>query len=161
MSPAPAALFAEAMAELASGVAVVTVRRDDGSPSGLAATSVCSHSADPPAVLVSVDHAARSRAPLLARERFGLHILRDTQASLAVAFAGRGDDKFADLDWDWDGDVPRIEGVLAYLRCERSAVFEHGDHSIVLGTVLDARVAGGEPLVYLRRRMGWGVTPLA
>ena len=38
-------LFREAMTHLASGVAVITARRDDGHPCGLAATSVASYSA--------------------------------------------------------------------------------------------------------------------
>ena len=47
-----AELFHEAMSSLASGVVVVTARRADGHPCGLAATSVASYSADPPSLLV-------------------------------------------------------------------------------------------------------------
>ena len=49
-------LFREAMAHLASGVTVITTRRPDGLPCGIAATSLVSYSARPPSLLVSVWH---------------------------------------------------------------------------------------------------------
>jgi flavin reductase (DIM6/NTAB) family NADH-FMN oxidoreductase RutF len=52
-------LFTESMTVLASGVAVVTARRPDGPPCGIAATSLSSYSAHPPSLLVSVWHASR------------------------------------------------------------------------------------------------------
>ena len=47
-------LFFEAMASLASGVAVITARKADGHPCGLAATSVVSYSAHPPSLLAAM-----------------------------------------------------------------------------------------------------------
>jgi flavin reductase ActVB len=44
---------------------------------------------------------------------------------------------------------------MAYLRCRRVAVFEHYDHSILVGDVLGGVFREGEPLVYLGRSMGW------
>jgi flavin reductase ActVB len=152
---APFELFREAMAGLASGVSVVTARRPDGSPCGLAATSVSSFSAHPPSVLVSVAHASRCHEALAAGEWFGVHLLSAAQEDVARVFASLSDDKFADLDWDWEGEVPVLGSALAYLRCRRSAHFEHHDHSIVIGDVIDGRHESGEPLVYMRQRMSW------
>ena len=45
-------LFTESMTVLASGVAVITARRPDGAPCGIAATSLSSYSAHPPSLLV-------------------------------------------------------------------------------------------------------------
>ena len=59
-------LFDEAMASLAAGVCVVTARRADGDPCGLAATSVSSYSADPPSLLVSIAHESRCHGALAA-----------------------------------------------------------------------------------------------
>ena len=66
----------EAMASLASGVAVITARKPDGQPCGLAATSVASYSAHPPSLLASISHASRCHDALAGAERFGVHILR-------------------------------------------------------------------------------------
>jgi flavin reductase (DIM6/NTAB) family NADH-FMN oxidoreductase RutF len=148
-------LFRDAMARLAAGVAVVTARRPDGHPCGLVATSVSSFSATPPSLLVSVSHTSRCHAALTEGGAFGVHVLSAEQESLAHVFAGLGDDKFAGVEWDWDEEVPRIAGVLAYVRCRRSALFELYDHSLLVGDVSGGDVRDGEPLVYMGRSMAW------
>jgi len=152
-------LFRDAMAALCSGVAVVTAQRDDGDPCGLVATSVSSFSASPPSVLVSVDHSSRCHRALVDGDRFGVHILATDQEPLARVFAGKGEDKFAGVDWSWDEGVARIAGVLAYLRCRRSALFELYDHSLLVGDVVGGERVEGEPLVYMWRRFGWQLAP--
>jgi flavin reductase ActVB len=149
------ALFHEAMASLASGVTVVTARRDDGHPCGLAATAVSSYSAHPPSLFASISHESRCHGALAGSERFGVHILRADELPLAQVFAGRGEDKFGDLPWHWDGEVPELEGTLAYLRCRRSASFDRYDHTILIGDIESGRMGEGEPLLYARRRMDW------
>ena len=143
------------MASLASGVTVLTARRPDGHPCGLAATSVASYSADPPSLLASVAHSSRCHRALSGSERFGVHILRADELALAHAFAGKGDDKFRGVDWRWDGDVPELTGTIAYLRCRRVANFERYDHTILIGDLDGGRIESGEPLLYARRRMDW------
>jgi flavin reductase (DIM6/NTAB) family NADH-FMN oxidoreductase RutF len=157
--PAVPELFREAMAGLCSGVAVITARRDDGAPCGLVATSVSSFSAQPPSVLVSVDHSSRCHRALVDGETFGVHVLNNRQETLAHVFAGRGDDKFAGVEWSWDDGVARIDNTLSYLRCRRSALFELYDHSLLVGDVTGGRLKAGEPLVYMGRSFGWRLVP--
>jgi flavin reductase (DIM6/NTAB) family NADH-FMN oxidoreductase RutF len=145
------ALFRDAMSSLASGVAVITAKREDGHPCGLAATSVASYSADPPSLLVSVAHDSRCHRALVESEHFGVHILRADQEPVARVFAGKGDDKFGGLEWDWDETVPHLEGAIAYLRCRRSTTFERYDHTILIGDIEAGQINGGDPLVWLRR----------
>ncbi len=155
----PEELFHEAMASLASGVVVITARHGAGHPCGLAATSVASYSANPPSLLVSVDHSSRCHAALRDSEQFGVHLLRSEQEPIARVFAGKGDDKFAGIGWEWDEDVPRLTDVLAYVRCRRAENFERYDHTILIGDVAGGEYAGGEPLLYSRRRMDWLLRP--
>ncbi len=152
-------LFHDAMSHLASGVAVITARRADGRPCGLAATAVASYSAHPPSVLVSVDHGSRCHDHLVACREFGIHILSAADERLARVFAGKGDDKFAGLPWQWDGAVPELQGALAYLRCSRAANFSRYDHTILIGDLAGGRMGSGEPLLYSRRRMDWSLQP--
>jgi flavin reductase (DIM6/NTAB) family NADH-FMN oxidoreductase RutF len=152
-------LFKDAMSSLASGVAVVTARRPDGNPCGLAATSVASYSAHPPSLLVSVAHSSRCHSALTQSANFGVHILRADEADMAEVFAGKGDDKFGGVDWRWDDEVPELMGTIAYLRCRRSANFERYDHTILIGDIESGRFQHGEPLLYARRRMDWLLTP--
>jgi flavin reductase (DIM6/NTAB) family NADH-FMN oxidoreductase RutF len=148
-------VFVEAMSSLASGVAVISARKPDGQACGLAATSVTSYSAHPPSLLASISHASRCHGALAGCEHFGVHILRAGEGELARVFAGKGDDKFAGLDWTWDDDVPELHGTLAYLRCRRVASFTQYDHTILVGDLERGRIEEGEPLLYARRRMDW------
>ena len=150
------AVFRDAMASLASGVAVLTARRDDGGPCGLVATSLAAYSASPPSVLVSIGHTSRCHEALADGPSFGIHLLAAHQEAMARVFADPAtEDKFDSVTWSWDGDVPAIEGTLAYMYCRRSARFDLYDHTILIGDVDHGHHGGGEPLVYLERRMGW------
>jgi flavin reductase (DIM6/NTAB) family NADH-FMN oxidoreductase RutF len=154
-------LFREAMSHLASGVAVVTARRSDGLPCGIAATSLVSYSVRPPSLLVSVWHESRCHDALVQAERIGVHLLRSDQVEVAHRFADRlAEDKFAGMDWHWDEGVPELAGVLAYLRCRRAENFVRYDHTILIGDLEMGRIERGEPLVYARRRMDWLMQPM-
>ena len=156
MAAAVEALWRDAMASLASGVAVLTARRDDGAPCGLVATSLAAYSAAPPSVLVSIGHTSRCHEALAAGPMFGVHLLRGDQEPLARAFADqRSENKFAGIEWRWDGAVPAIAGTVAYLRCRRTDRWDRYDHTLLIGDVEDGDHAGGRPLVYFDRHMGW------
>jgi flavin reductase (DIM6/NTAB) family NADH-FMN oxidoreductase RutF len=152
-------LFLEAMASLASGVAVITTRKDDGLPCGLAATSVSSYSAHPPSLVASIAHVSRCHSALASCEHFGVHLLRSDELELARLFASKADDKFEAVGWSWDGDVPELDETLAYLRCRRSASFPHHDHTVLIGDLEHGRLGEGTPLLYARRRMDWLLRP--
>jgi flavin reductase (DIM6/NTAB) family NADH-FMN oxidoreductase RutF len=153
-------VFRDAMASLASGVAVLTARRDDGAACGLVATSLAAYSARPPSVLVSIGHTSRCHEALADGAEFGVHLLASDQEPLAHVFADPNrEDKFVEVEWSWDGDVPDVAGTLAYLRCRRSARFDLYDHTILIGDVQSGRRGDGAPLVYLDRHMGWRLGP--
>jgi flavin reductase (DIM6/NTAB) family NADH-FMN oxidoreductase RutF len=156
----PAALagvFTETMARLVSGVAVVSTRRGDGRPCGMLVSSLCSYSVRPPSVLMALALGSRTGQELSARPgaRFGVHLLGAENEAQARVFAGHAEDKFADMLWAWDGDVPRLLDVPGYLRCQVGALFPHGDHTVLVGEVADCVLGEGEPLVYYRRRLDW------
>jgi flavin reductase (DIM6/NTAB) family NADH-FMN oxidoreductase RutF len=154
-------LFREAMTMLASGVAVITARRPDGDPCGIAATSLTSYSVHPPSLLVSVWHESRCHDALAASEHLGVHLLKSDELALAERFADRSlADKFDGIDWSWDEDVPELGGGLAYLRLRRSANFAKYDHTVLIGDLVRGRLEEGEPLVYARRRMDWLMQPM-
>lgn len=149
------------MTHLASGVAVVTARREDGRPCGIAATSLTSYSAHPPSLLVSVWHGSRCHPALAESEHFGVHLLRSDELGIAERFANRAlADKFEGLDWSWDEDVPELTGTLAYLRCRRAENFVRYDHTLLIGDLEGGRLEEGAPLVYARRRMDWLMRPM-
>ena len=151
-------VFRDAMASLASGVAVLTARHGAGEPCGLVATSLSAYSAAPPSVLISIGHVSRCYPALADGEVFGVHLLAAGHEQLARVFADPVvEDKFGGVDWRWDDDVPELsDGVcVAYLRCRRAARFDLYDHTILIGDVVAGRHLGGDPLLYLERQMGW------
>lgn len=155
VSGVPVATFADAMSRLVSSLSVVTTRRENGQPCGLLVSSICSYSVDPPSVLVVIDHASRCHGPLTDCVEFGVHVLGRDDERTARTFATRGVDKFGAVGWEWDGAVPRLCPAPIYLRCTATAVFDHGDHTILIGEVTRTAVADAEPLVYYRRLFDW------
>ncbi len=49
--------------------------------------------------------------------------------------------------------------VVSYLRCHRAARFDLYDHSVLVGDVAGGHHDGGDPLVYMDRRMDWRLEP--
>jgi flavin reductase ActVB len=151
-------VFAEAMTHLASGVSIVTASDPDGSPQGLVVTSLCSYSVEPPSLLACLNCGGRSHDAVCSSAWFGVHLLGRDHDRIAARFASNGEDKFDGIDWRWNGEIPALDGVLAYLGCKRVAGFDHGDHSVVIGEVAQLDLRSQEPLVYFRREMGWRIT---
>ncbi len=145
-------VFKEAMASLASGVAVVTGVDPQSGPCGMTVTSIASYSIHPPSVIVCVDESTRSYRGLTAGDHFAVNLLNQDQASVARLFASRIDDKFQQCETiAGPHGLLLIADSLATLICRRSFVAKHGDHAIVIGTVVDGTVADLQPLVYWRR----------
>lgn len=98
---------------------------------------------------------ARSHDAILNAARLGVHLLAAHQGEVAEIFSSRAADKFAAVDWDLDGGVPRIRDALVFLHCVTAAVFRHGDHSIMLAEVRHAHLGRGTPLLYSQRSFAW------
>ncbi len=111
-----------------TGVTVVTTRSAKGEPIGMT---------------VSLDIFKQC-------EYFAVNILSDRQIALSNRFAGRGEDKFSDVNYDSGlGDCPLLPQVLAQLQCKNWAVYEGGDHLIMVGEVLDYHFReNARPLVF-------------
>lgn len=140
--------FKAAMSRWASGITVVTAQGPDG-PVGLTASAFSSLSLHPPLVLVCIGQASFHHDHLAQAPGFGVHILEAGQEEVSNTFAFKRGDRFEGLAVE-DGPlgVPLLPGALARLACERYEVVEGGDHSILIGRVLTADVAEGEPLAW-------------
>ena len=140
--------FRGALSRWASGVTVVTAAGSLG-PVGLTASAFSSLSLDPPLVLVCVGKDGASHDPVTAAEGFAVHLLSDAQEGLSSRFARAGEGKFSDLSWEVGPfGVPLLGGSLARLVCERDGVHDGGDHTILVGRVVEAEISGGRPLLY-------------
>jgi flavin reductase (DIM6/NTAB) family NADH-FMN oxidoreductase RutF/DNA-binding MarR family transcriptional regulator len=128
--------YRRALGQFATGVTIVTCRAEDGTPVGMTANSFSSVSLDPPLVLWSLDRRTRSFPHFAAAERFGFSVLSQEQVELSNRFAQHGADKFDGVDWtEGLGGVPLMPEPAATFECRRHAVFDGGDHLVIVGRV--------------------------
>lgn len=142
----------DALGCFATGVTVLTTRTEDGTPVGLTANSFTSVSLDPPLLLVCLANSATSMPAFLSSEHFSVNVLHMGQQPVSGRFASKGEDRFAQTDWEeWDSGVPIIRHSLASFECRRHAVHEGGDHQILVGEVQRVRFEPRrDPLLYFR-----------
>jgi flavin reductase ActVB len=145
--------FRDALASFPSGVTVVTTIDGEDTPRGFTATAFASVSAEPPKILVCLSRSAECFAAFDASERFCVNILADHHHRVARTFASRGADKFgAGSFGESERGMPVLEEAVAFLDCEVDQRIESGDHTVLIGDVVDCVVRQQHrPLVYFRR----------
>jgi flavin reductase (DIM6/NTAB) family NADH-FMN oxidoreductase RutF len=143
-----------------TGVTVVAARGPDGDPCGLTVNSFTSVSLDPPLVLVCLDRTASTHDNLIQAPTFTVSILGAHQTEMATRFAfDPSESRFRDEEWrSEDGGALVPEGAAAWLACRFEALYEAGDHSILVGRVTSMGAGTDEALVFYRGRYAT-VTP--
>jgi flavin reductase (DIM6/NTAB) family NADH-FMN oxidoreductase RutF len=142
------------MGRFATGVAVVTTSVG-GTPHGMTVNSLTSVSLDPPLLLVCLTSGARSTEAIVESGRFAVNILSARQEHIALRFARRGADHFADLEvMHGRHRVPVVPDAFAHLECEVERHFVAGDHLVVIGQVLTVCERDGEPLGFFGGKFG-------
>lgn len=144
--------FRDAMASFPSGVTIVTTADRDGRWWGFTATSFCSLSVEPPLVLVCLAKRAECHPVFLTAERFVIHVIPPDHAALAIRFATRGADKFADAGFAPNHrGLPVLDSSCVVLECDAHHHYNGGDHTILVGRVEETHLADDHPAVYFRR----------
>lgn len=165
------ARFLAGMSHLAATVNVVTT---DGAAGrgGITVSAMSSVSADTPrpTLLVCV-HRDGSAAPMILENGvFCVNVLRDDQAYISDAFAGRFRDQLADKFEcaEWRGmttGAPRVVDPLVAFDCRVVSSELVGTHHVFFGEVHEIYMAShGSPLIYARRAYvhityGGGMSP--
>jgi flavin reductase (DIM6/NTAB) family NADH-FMN oxidoreductase RutF len=156
------AVFREVVGHFATGVAVITARRD-GRDFGLTASAVASLSLEPPMLLVCLNRASVTHGALTAAGAYGVNVLTDQQAEIAIRFAGtERKTKFAGLRAHYGPlGQPLLSDALARLECRVAETVTAGTHTVFLGTVAHAEATPGSPLTYFRGRFGRFLDPVS
>ncbi|WP_198008676.1 flavin reductase family protein [Ahrensia sp. R2A130] len=142
--------FRDALSTFGTGVTIVTARDGDGAPVGMTASSFSSVSMNPPLVLWSAAKKALSGEAFRDAQHFAVHVLHTEQSDLSNRFAKTGTDKFSGLDWNGDANsVPELPDVLARFECSQYAVYEGGDHWIIVGEVTSFEHMSGKGLLHV------------
>lgn len=144
------AQFRTALGMFATGVTIVTARTQEGNLVGLTANSFNSVSLDPPLVLWSLSRAAASLPAFRAGSHYAINVLGADQQALALRFASKNVDRFADVAFvDGAGGAPILAGAAATFECFNRSRYDEGDHVIFVGEVERCtRRDGASPLLY-------------
>jgi flavin reductase (DIM6/NTAB) family NADH-FMN oxidoreductase RutF len=143
----------DALGCFATGVTVVTCLHE-GAPAGLTVNSFTSVSLEPPLLLVCIHKKAAAAGPLTSASHFAINVLQTGQQPASIRFSTRDEDRFGTTPWACgEAGAPILHESLGVFECERFAVYEGGDHHILVGQVVKASFdAGLDPLLFFRGR---------
>jgi flavin reductase (DIM6/NTAB) family NADH-FMN oxidoreductase RutF len=144
----------DALGCFATGVTVVTAVDEDGQPAGLTVNSFTSVSLEPPLLLVCLHKLAASAQALVGASSFAINVLQTGQQPASMTFSTRVEDRFGTTPWSrGEGGAPILGDSLCVFECDRYAVYDGGDHHILVGQVVKASFdAALDPLLYFRGR---------
>jgi flavin reductase len=154
--PVDPAAFKEALARLASGVAIVSCWDGNATPRGLLVSSITGLSVDPPRFLFCVRKEASSHDALLAAGACGVAILsaQDEAEALRFASPAQAHERFTDVRWDLGRrEAPHLRAGLTSAICVIDQAIDAGGHTIVLVTAAHITTGGGAPLVAYDRAL--------
>lgn len=136
------------------GVTVATTGKGD-LLWGLTISSFTSISLEPPLVMISIDKRSRAHDVFLNSNNFAVNILSCEQEDIAKAFAGGvpAEERFTLYPYRiGPSGAPILVDAPAYLDCVLWKTYVAGDHSILLGKVVDGEVKKMFfPLIYYNR----------
>jgi flavin reductase (DIM6/NTAB) family NADH-FMN oxidoreductase RutF len=150
--------FWRALGERAIGMTIVTAAGEDG-PAGFLGLSASHVTADPATLLVSIDRKTSALAAVLHSRAFAINFLPADAGHVADAFSGKagisGAARFRDGDWSsLTTGAPVFKTALAAFDCRVQDIIQRGEISIIIGTAVDAAIAGsGAPLLFFRGKM--------
>lgn len=147
--------FRSGMQQLAAGVSIIATEHD-GKRGGLTATAVCSLSAEPPRLLVSVNRSGYTFGLISASRRFSVNILSANQAEIAMLFASPApngaEDRFQAGGWRTEQTgAPLLAGAVVGFDCKVVSIIDTGSHGIIIGDIVHAAIEQDRaPLLYAR-----------
>jgi flavin reductase (DIM6/NTAB) family NADH-FMN oxidoreductase RutF len=153
------AAYRQAAGQFPSGIVVVTTSAGHA----MTVSAFASVSLEPPLVLFCAEKIARFHDAVLAAGSWGVSILAEDGEKTARWLATRGRPLGGQLDevphrLGAVTGAPLLDSALARLECQTFAVYDGGDHSIVVGRVVavdgpaDPQARARGPLVHYAGR---------
>lgn len=145
--------YRDALGRFATGVTLVTTNSADGRV-GMTVNSFASVSLEPALVLWSVNKKSGRYETFRDAQHFAIHVLAQCQTQEAMDFSR---DAYAFDSDEWftgENNVPLAKRALARFECVKEAVYDGGDHSIIVGRVVRFSQRQGSPLVFTAGEFG-------
>lgn len=143
--------FRNIVGNFATGVTVITTKIK-GTPIGFTANSFTSLSLEPKLVLFNIDKGSSNYDAFMDTDHFAVNILAHDQMDVSKQFAQKDVDRFAGIDYEEKvTGSPVLTGTLAYLDCKVANRYDGGDHTIIIGEVVDGKeTSEKEPLIFYK-----------
>lgn len=141
-----------------TGVTVVTTLGPEGSGYGVTVSAFASVSLDPQLILICLDNQLSGLEHFGSGCFFAVNILRDDQKNISNHFATPGSDRTHACGYyqPTGSGTPRLNDSLACIVCKLTDHYPGGDHTILLGEVIEVHVRSKreeeKPLVYFGGR---------
>lgn len=140
-----------------TGVVAITGMDDDAAV-GITVGSFASVSLQPALVGFFIGHASESWQRIRRGGRFMVSVFGSDQEEVCRTLASKGRDKLAEVDWTPSLlGLPMITGARAWIQCDIDQEVTTGDHTLVLGSIINMRVANtvtGGPLLFFQGQFG-------
>ena len=132
--------------------AVVSVSTRDGDEyRGLTASSFVPIAAEPPMVLVVLQHESATRQVIAETGGFNVSALTRSHEFIADRMAGRApalDPRWSSLPHRLGNNgIPLVEGAIAWLECRLVQTHRAGDQDMCVGAIETATAGSGNPLI--------------
>jgi flavin reductase (DIM6/NTAB) family NADH-FMN oxidoreductase RutF len=148
-------IFKQVLGNYPTGVTVVTTTDESGVPLGLTVNSFASVSIDPLLILWSIDKRVSTHDIFAKIDKFAVHVLAADQGELCSLFASKGIDRFKNCEWELsEHKLPILKDVAGILQCRTFKTVDAGDHTILIGEIIDIKGEQKEPLLYHKRKFG-------
>ncbi|GAA0930280.1 flavin reductase family protein [Pseudonocardia zijingensis] len=156
--PVSPTVLREVLGHFVSGIVVVTAAGPAG-PLGFTCQSFASLSLEPPLVSFAPARTSSTWPRIRETGTFCVNVLAADHQELSAGFArsgGTGVDKFHGVGWrPSPSGAPVLDGVSAWIDCTLWNEYDGGDHTIVVGRVLDLGATPDRlPLLFYRGRYG-------
>ena len=139
--------FRNSMGCFATGITVVTTKNAEGNH-GVTVNSFASVSLLPPLVSFCIDKNAHSYDHFVEANDFAINILAEDQQDISQIFAHPTSVNWENLEFE-QKQSPIIKDVVTYIECKKEVLHDAGDHTIVIGKVLNlGDINNKKPLLY-------------
>lgn len=153
--------FRDALGCFPTGVAVITAApaaghgaadKGTGGHFGITVNSFTAVSLDPPLLLWCLDRRSRRHEIFVSAQRFTVSILGTEHKEVSSRLARPGEHALEGIALiQTASGPPALADSLAIFECLTEQRFEAGDHTVILGRVLDfSRPSRSAPLIYFR-----------
>ena len=146
--------FRNALGCFPTGVTLVTTRSAGSDTMGITVNSFTSVSLDPPLILCCLHRQSRRFETFVTAAGFTVSVLDATHEAVSSRLAKPGEHRLDGIPLVATGSgAPALADALAVFECQRHAVYDGGDHAVLVGRVVEFGFRYiGSPLVFFRGR---------